>query len=233
MPKGSRRPDRRGWSQDGEGDLVEFEGEFETHITVRAEGPSVVDALRAWADRHGLKFHHIVLDRGLTPSQPMVSRRGRGGLSGERAEAADLGRRLAADGFAISRVKIEAAPGNRDTPASDAEAADHHSGRYFEHHVKLALDPDTDLTTLAALAQTHAAHLSRNARRVRADGRSERFVTQRCYAVGRPSAHRRLEALLAALEAGGYPVLSVEEEFVVHDSAPGVDAGWLDPGGVP
>jgi hypothetical protein len=212
---------------------VEFEGEFETHITVRAEGSSQLDGLRGWAALRRLKFHHIVLDRGLTPSQPMVSRRGLGGLSGEMAEAADLARRLASDGFAVTRVKIEAAPGNRDVPDSDVEAIDRHPGRYFEHHVKLGLEPDADLAALAELARGHAAHLSRNALRVRADGRQERFVTHRCYSVGRPTAHDRLGALVAALEAAGYPILNVEEEFVVLDSDPGVDAGWLDPGDVP
>jgi hypothetical protein len=211
---------------------VEFEGEFETHVTVRVEGPSEVDALRLWAADRRLKFHHIVLDRGLTPSQPMVGGRGRGGLSGELVAAAELCRSLAADGFVVTRVKLEASPANRDVPGSDAEAVDRHPGRYFEHHVKLALGPDADVPRLAALAQEHAAHLSRNALRVRADGLRERFVTQRCYGVGRPAAHERLTALLAALAEGGYPVLSVEEEYVVHDSDPSVDAGWLDPGGI-
>jgi hypothetical protein len=66
---------------------------------------------------------------------------------------------------------------------------------------------------------------------VRDDGRAERFVTQRCHAAGRATARGRLAALLGALAAGGYAVLSVEEEYVVHDTAPGVDAGWLDAGG--
>jgi hypothetical protein len=209
--------------------MAEFEGEFETHVTVRAADSAGVESLRVWAERHGLTFHHIVLARGRTPSQPMVGRRGRGGLSGERTAAAELGRLLHAAGFEVSRVKIEAAPTNRDVPDSDGAAAEH-PGRHFEHHVKLALDPATDLAALAALAVSHAAHLSRNARRVRADGRAERFVTQRCHAVGRPAARGRLAALLDALAVGGYPVVSVEEEFVVYDSAPGLDAGWLEGG---
>jgi hypothetical protein len=210
---------------------VEFDGEFETHVTVRAEGPDGIEALRSFAERHGLTFHHIVLDRGRTPSQPMVSLRSRGSLSGELAAAAVLSRRLTAAGFAVTRVKIEAAPDNRDVPDSDADAAGRHPGRYFEHHVKLALAEGADVRPLAALAIGHAAHLSRNARRVRDDGVSERFVTQRCYAAGRAAARERLNALVAALAAGGYTILSVEEEFVVYDSDPGVDAGWLDAGG--
>lgn len=209
--------------------MAEFEGEFETHVTVRAGDAVAVDSLRAWADHHRLAFHHIVLDRGQTPSQPMIGRRGRGGLSGELAAAVVLGRLLDAAGFDVSRVKIEAAPANCDVPDSDGAAADH-PGRYFEHHVKLALDPATDLAALRVLAVGHSAHLSRNARRVREDGRQERFVTQRCHAVGRVAARGRLDDLLSALASGGYAVVSVEEEFVVYDSAPGIDAGWLDGG---
>jgi hypothetical protein len=211
---------------------VEFEGEFESHITVRAEGLSIVDALRDWATVMGLKFHHIVLDRGLTPSQPMVGRRGCGYLSGEMISAADLRRRLAAEGFTVSRIKIEAAPWNNDVPTSDEEAVNLHPGRYFEHHVKLALNPEANIPALISLAQEHAAHLSRNALRVRADGQTERFVTQRCYGVGRSTARERLGVLLASLAEGGYKVLNVEEEFVVHDSDPSVDTGWLDLGGI-
>ena len=73
-----------------------FAGEFETHVTVRAGDPARLDALRAWADDRGMKFHHIVLDRGLTPSQPMVTRRGRGDLTGQLAAAEDLMAGLAA-----------------------------------------------------------------------------------------------------------------------------------------
>jgi hypothetical protein len=212
---------------------VEFEGEFETHVTVRAAGSADLEGLRDWAARRGLSFHHIVLDRGQTPSQPMVGRRGRGRLAGELATAEALARQLAAYGFAVCRVKIEAAPENRDVPGSDAEASRSGPDRHFEHHVKLALDPATDVATLTALAQSHAAHLSRNALCRRDDGRQERFVTQRCYAVGWPAARQRLERLLGDLVAGGYAVLSVEEEFVVYDSQPGVDAGWLNTEGLP
>jgi hypothetical protein len=211
---------------------VEFAGEFETHITVRTADPARIDSLRVWAEHHRLSFHHIVLDRGQTPSQPMIGRRGRGVLSGELAAASELSRLLHAAGFVVSRIKIEAAPWNRDVPDTDAAAAEH-PGRYFEHHVKLALAPATDFTALTALAVAHSAHLSRNARRVRDDGLQERFITQRCHSAGHPTARARLGALLAALAEGGYAVVSTEEEFVVYDSAPGVDAGWLDEGGQP
>ena len=203
---------------------MEFDGQFETHVTVHADDTAVA-TLRDWATSRGLKFHHIVLDRGRTPSQPMVTRTASGTLSGQLADARRLAHDLADAGFTIRRFKVEAAPGNRDIPVTDAAR---HAGRYFEHHIKLALPADADLAALAELAGRHGARLSRNARRDRADGVSERFVTQRCHGVGLVTARREFDALQLALAAAGYVALKVEQEYVVADSNLGDDAGWLD-----
>jgi hypothetical protein len=159
----------------------------------------------------------------------MLTRYGSGTLSAELGEAERLRDDLASDGFQVSRVKIEAAPSNRDVPRTDDEAASQPRERYFEHHVKLLLDALADVDAVTSIARQHSAHVSRNALRVRADGRHERFVTQRCHGVGRETARRRLDALLHALAAGGYAVLDEEQEFVVYDSDLSIDAGWIEP----
>src|SRR4030095_2286540 len=91
-----------------------------------------------------------------------------------------LAEELEGDGFPVTRVKIEASPLNRDVPIADSDAAKHPPERYFEHHVKLLLAGDAELVALTAIAQRHAAHVSRNALRTRDDGRQERLVAQRC-----------------------------------------------------
>jgi hypothetical protein len=211
---------------------MDFTGDFETHLTVRlpADVPaeSSVAALRATPDASGLKCTHIVLARGRTPSQPMLTLAGQGTLSHALAAADALRDRLADAGFDVCRVKIEAAPWNQDVPATDADGAAHPPQRYFEHHVKLLLPPGDEPAGLSALAQAHGAHLSRNALRRRDDGRRERFVTQRCHAVGRETASRRLASLLDALRAAGHEVIDVEEEFVVYDSDLALDDGWIE-----
>ncbi|MFI2608255.1 hypothetical protein [Kitasatospora sp. NPDC018619] len=208
-------------------------GDFEVHLTVE---PGAAEALAAWARGHGVKFTHILLARGAAPSQPMLTLRADGTLEEVAAAAARTADRLAAAGFTVRRAKIEAAPWARGVPESDEDALAHGPGRYFEHHVKLLLPrpaPGADaggarLAALTALAVRHGAHLSRNPRRVRADGRCEWFVTQRCRWVGRDTAGRRLDALLRALAADGREVASVEREFVVLDSREALDAGWID-----
>jgi hypothetical protein len=208
-------------------ELMDFAGHFETHLTIGLDGIAGVEVLRNWGEARGLKCLHILLERGSSPSQPMLTRRGTGDLASELRIANDLSRQLDASGFRVTRIKIEAACTNRDVPATDAQAMAH-PGLYFEHHLKLVLNPQTDMTPLASLAQEHAAHLSRNALTTRCDGREERFVTQRCRLVGREVARRRLDALLEALQVHSYPIIDVEEEFVVFDSNGAIDAGWID-----
>ncbi|GAA4216631.1 hypothetical protein [Actinocatenispora rupis] len=204
-----------------------FAGAFETHLTLRFAADADETRARAWARAAGVKYTRIVLDRGARPDQPMLTAHGRGVLADRVAAAREMVASLRADGFAVTRLKVEAAPGNADVPRTAADAAALPPGCYFEHHVKLAL-ADTDVPRVRALAEPYAAHVSRNPRRARDDGRHERFVTQRCRGVGRPEARRRLDALLAALSGAGFGVVEVEEEFVVFDDNPELDAGWID-----
>src|SRR6184192_1193317 len=101
--------------------MREFDGDFETHVTIQTDDTSHVWRLRAWAAGRGLKVTHIVLARGDMPSQPMLTRHGRGTSSTELAAAKALADALRADGFSVSRIKLEAAPWNRDVPQSEAD----------------------------------------------------------------------------------------------------------------
>jgi hypothetical protein len=158
----------------------------------------------------------------------MLTLRGSGRLHEVAAQARQTAERLTGAGFAVLRVKVEAAPWADGVPRSDGDAARHGADRYFEHHVKLLLPAAADTAAVTELAARHASHLSRNARRVRPDGLRERFVTQRARLVGLATAGRRLDALLADLAAGGWQIASVEREYVVFDSDEALDAGWID-----
>lgn len=202
-----------------------FTGVFETHLTVLppSRGDEVV---RWWARRYGMKYTRIMLERGGTPDQPMLSYRGSGELAGQWSRAREWVERLREAGIRVTRVKIEAAPWNADVPQTAREAAALPPECMFEHHVKLVLSGDAQVAEVRELGRSHGAHVSWNARRAVAGGRHERFVTQRCRRVGRSEARRRLAALLDELERAGYPAVEVEEEFVVHDDNPAVDDGW-------
>jgi hypothetical protein len=203
-----------------------FDGVFETHLTVRLPGRlgEGDEGLARWAERHEMKYAMILLDRGATPQQPMLTYHRLGMLPAQLVLARRRVRELCGAGFDVVRVKVEAAPWNEDVPQSAVEASALMPGCYFEHHVKLVLADDAEVDAVRRIGTRHAGHVSRNARR----GLHERFLTQRCQLVGHPEAHRRLEALLDALAREGHHVIEVEEEFVVHDDNPGLDHGWAD-----
>ncbi|MFJ4814077.1 hypothetical protein [Streptomyces sp. NPDC088801] len=199
---------------------------YESHVTVRCAGPGESARLRRWAAASGFKLTHIVLARGRMRDQPMLTLSGSPSYACESARVRRVAERLRADGFDPVRVKIESSPRAPEVPRRPCD-----DRRYFEHHVKLRLAADTDLAALAARVVPHGAHLSWNARRVRAGAWHERFVTQRCRGVDAEGAGRELERLLT--ELGGYEVLGVEREFVLYDSDVSVDDGWLgEPVGV-
>jgi hypothetical protein len=203
----------------------DFQGHFETHLTLAATDH---ESAARWCDAHGAKFTRIVLDRGEAPDQPMLTVRGHGTLGEQRVAARAWCDRLRAAGFTVVRVKVEASPFNDDVPVTAPEAETLPAEHHFEHHVKLVLVGDRDITRAREISQRHGGHLSRNARRTLENGRHERFVTQRCYGIGRTEARGRLDAMLAELTAAGFPPAEVEQEFVVVDDNPGLDRGWID-----
>ncbi|MBA2811455.1 hypothetical protein E0500_029940 [Streptomyces sp. KM273126] len=195
---------------------------YESHVTVRCAGPDEWVRLRRWAAAAGLKLTHIVLACGRMREQPMLTLSGSSSYAEQAARVRDVVAGLRTDGFEPVRVKTESTPWAPEVPARLCRDDE----RYFEHHVKLLLDADTDLAALAVRVVPHGAHLSWNARRVRAGARYEWFVTQRCRGVGADGAGRALERLLT--ELGGFVMLGVEREFVLHDSDPSVDDGWIE-----
>ncbi|MEQ4305748.1 nucleotidyl transferase AbiEii/AbiGii toxin family protein [Plantactinospora sp. B6F1] len=206
--------------------MSEVSGDFEIHVTVHAEQAG---KLAAFAAQHGVKYLHIVLDRGAYASQPMLTLTGRGSLAEQHATVRRWQDELRAAGVHPCRAKIEAAPWCVGVPRSDREAAGEPAGRYFEHDVKLLL-PGTTVAELLAVTDVvtpHGARLSRNARRERADGAQERFVTQRCHGVGLDTAGQRLDALVEALRSAGHEIVAVEQEYVVFDDQLSHDQGWL------
>ena len=204
---------------------MDFNGEFETHLTVSTE-PST-EMLRAWTESRNIKFSHILLDAGKTPSQPMLTLQSMGTLGEARTIAHALAADLAAAGFAVLRTKIEASPHNKGIPRTTQGIEQIPPFAHFEHHVKVLLSRDADVTALRAFAGDYGGYLSLNARRTRDGGTHERFITQRCYGIPMPEARRRLARLLRALRTQPLRLLEVEQEYVVYDSNVSLDRGWM------
>jgi inosine/xanthosine triphosphate pyrophosphatase family protein len=203
-------------------------GAYEAHITVSARSEEDLQRFRAFCDAASVKCIFIELGRGAEVFQPMTASYHHGTLRQAREEVQAMARALAAEGFDVTRLKLEALGKNRDIPEDDATARAQ-PANYFEFHVK-ALVPsgDSGVEALRARCEKHGAHLSRNARKVREDGASERFVTLRVYGLGRANADARFTALLEDLARTGLTLTQRLREWTVYDSNHGLDRGWLE-----
>ena len=85
----------------------ELSGDFEIHITGHA---GHAEQLASFAAEHGLKFVHILLDRGVYVSQAMLTLTGAGSLADQHVALQRCQRELREAGVYPCRSKIEAAP---------------------------------------------------------------------------------------------------------------------------
>lgn len=200
---------------------------FEIHLTVEPEDAA---RLASFAAERGVKHSVIELAGGAHPVQPMLTVYAQGSEPDAHDACARWMQDARAAGLRVVRARIEAGADSSLAPASAADALHESPLRYFEHHLKLLLHADPG-PELAALVEPYGAHVSRNARRVHAEGWQERFVTQRCHYASRVDAGQRLDRLVDTLTRYSYTILEIEKEYVLVDSRPELDAGWLDPGG--
>jgi hypothetical protein len=200
-------------------DELAIRGTFEAHLTIETMTVERRAAFEALCAELGIDHVGIELREGAHRAQPMTASRHRGELAAVMAEVDALHARIAAAGFAIVRVKLEAMPANEGVPTEDG---------YHEFHVKVRVADPGALAALAALAARYGGRLSRNDRRHDAAG-AQRFVTLRVYRESREAAEARLDALLGALAAAGHAVAGTVREYTIYDSRIELDAGWLEP----
>ena len=204
--------------------MHEYNGEFEVHVTVGLAEEGGWERFQAWCRLHQCKSVHIVLARGAQIDQPMATwRRSRTSLPAVLADARPVAAELQKAGFPVVRIKVEAATINQQIPRADEDARGHTASNDFEYHVKLLRGRSAPCDRLLKVCSEQHAHLSRNALRERSEEQEERFVTLRCHGVGKASSDRRLQQLLASLDAIGEQVIEVESEYCVYDfeSGPG------------
>jgi len=194
---------------------------YETHLTLAASEAACLDEIGAWALSTGYKWTRILLDQGDSPDQPMLTFRGRESVHQQRAFAQTLIPEIVRRGGQLVRIKIEAEIQNTEVPRDACRAE-----TYFEHHVKVLLPEGSDLMELSRRIGSIPARLSRNARRCRADGSREQFITQRVFQAGLADAQRQLDRLLDVLNEAGDAILEIEQEYVVFDSNLDLDRGW-------
>jgi hypothetical protein len=201
-------------------------GTFEAHVTIDAPDQPQRQRFETYCADRSVKCVLIELPVGVTRSQPMTATYHRGELADVLVEVAALASDLRAQGFIVTRVKLEAVATNEGVPITDDDAKAFPANNYFEFHVKLTLPHGATLDAVQALCAKHNAHLSANARKRDADG-TQRFVTQRIHGCGRARAEEQFDRLYQELLAEGYTLTNILREYSIFDSNTAVDAGWI------
>ncbi|MBL8951592.1 MAG: hypothetical protein JNK82_12495 [Myxococcaceae bacterium] len=194
---------------------------FESHVTV-APTTRLAEFARS-CDRLGVKCLHIVMpEHTAQAEQPMTAAHHTGTFAEAMRTVTGLAEELVHDGFAVTRVKLEAVGRHRDVPSTDDEAKATSRQRYFEHHATVKLPAGFDESKLEAVCARLGAYVSRNALKP-AD---VRFLTLRQYEVGQATADARFEAVIDLVREHGLTLVNRAREYTVYDSAIEIDAGW-------
>lgn len=146
-------------------------------------------------------------------------------------------------GFEVLRVKIEMAAYHASIGATAAEAMDIYNqhGVYFESHIRLiakTVPGEEEIHELEAAALELQSTfmipiaVSYNKRRV-VDGvvtGQQRYLNVRFRGIPTHAIQRKLHAIKAAVALLKYWKLNASiDEYVVMDTYPAMDAGWIDP----
>ena len=207
-------------------------GRFHSHVTVHLGDPdeagdtdAALARLRDLCQSRKVKLTVIDLARGDRRQRDVMTtcyhrHDGDDAVARIVEEMAALGRALSGAGFPVLRFKLE----HESLPTLRRFTPE----RYREIHVKLSLpeaDADTRLARLAELAPALGVVPSRNPLERRA-GRVIQFVNLRIYDGDLAACERRVDGVVAALEADGFTVLQVKRETTVLDTRRAHDAWW-------
>jgi hypothetical protein len=204
-----------------------YAGLFEAHITVSNLSPSESKRFAETCNQLNIKAIQIELSRGDVPIQPMTCSTHKGDFTTVLNEVTELARQLKRAGFEVTRQKIEAAPFNQGIPMTESDAKNHSPDNYFEHHLKILFEKESNFKEIQTVCIAHGAHLSRNAFENRADHSKTYFITLRCYSIGLEEAAIRFNALKQAITYLKINILKNITEYCVYDDRLNLDANWL------
>lgn len=208
-------------------DIPAYTGFFEAHITINQLNKADSERFDTFCNGLGVKSIQIELSRGDMAIQPMTCSRHKGTFQEIYQEVVQIGKQLQEQGFDVLRLKIEAHPDNIGIPLDKVEVLHHSDKNYFEHHLKVLLNTDMDLSDLLAVCEKHQAHLSSNAYKKVDSGNYQNFITTRTYHVGKQEAKAHFSALMHDVQELDIPVLKHFMEYCVFDTNIDLDKNWL------
>ncbi len=203
--------------------LKTFSGSYEMHISVKEDVS--LDLFYKICEKFNSKALVINLSKGTTKNQPMLCKK----LNGLPYDVYDSIKKIycgVSEIIKISRLKIEADILNTGIPELDEDAEVLPDYCYFEHHIRLILDNNTNLNNLSYELSQYNGHLSKN--ELSNDKNfGNRFVTQRFYKMGNKTAKNKLEEMCKFIESQKIQYDKKIREYNIYDSNSMLDYGWI------
>ena len=192
---------------------------FEIHITTEINTNTQEKRFITFCSQNNVKPLFIELSRGITISQPMLTKTI---LVNKLTNALDFAHQLEQElkkaDLPVKRLKIEIP----DINAKQYTPSQNSFNPYFEWHGKLKV---IDKKTLYSICTKHNAHFSKNALK---EEKNVHFITIRI--AGSYKTYRtKVENLKADLEKSKWQIIKEEDEYCIYDSNIILDQGWLNP----
>ncbi|WP_144394590.1 hypothetical protein [Pleionea sediminis] len=204
--------------------LQRYPGSFEVHMTVDLDHNSL-DSFKLLCEEINASFLIIVLDKGSSDHQPMLSKV----FSNPDNACKSINDLIykVAEQYDVVRVKIEASLDNHGLPLLDDDALIAPDDCYYEFHVRLKLPLNADIATITKQLNGYHAYVSQNALKNLSEYQL-RFATIRVMKKGRTAALSHLQAFIDYLNEQQIGFDKVIKEYNIFDSNISLDAGWMN-----
>lgn len=188
---------------------------FENHITIMKDSSDIIDGLQYLAPELGFKVIHIA---GNNLDDLMTSARYHGTKSDATNWHFNLIDELKTRGFNVLRHKLEVQADYADECDTD--------NNYYEAHVPVLVDSNSNYCRLQIICEYNVAHISRNLFKSVGTSAGIQMVTMRTFG-SRSVFETNLAKLIKNLTEYGFNVDDkVEREYVLIDSNLDHDTPW-------
>ncbi len=195
--------------------VIMIYGLFEIHITV---DNSQIWKLRMFCQDNKIKPIIAIMPNGDFNNQLMISKWITGNQESVFAESNKLADKMKKYGLNIVRIKIESMANNKNVPQDEND----NINTYYEFHIKL---PYCDYDELKKICDEFSAAISFSGFK---DTINFLITLRYSGTIGFVKAQTHQQSFHKYLENFGYKLMSIQSEYVIYDTRPDYDNGWID-----
>jgi NTP pyrophosphatase (non-canonical NTP hydrolase) len=206
---------------------VDFPIWFESHVTI--DRPDDIEQYIKDCKEIGVKPIVLDLQNGsdVVMQDVMTSSKHLGDNQSAMDETTNISNFLKSKGYNVVREKIESVPFHPSAPRDFDKKPKMPKDCYFESHIGIKINDESELETLKRVADKNDCHLSKNFFKKNEDGSYVIMMTYRNYKDTLERFQYDVETLKHILDHEMFKYEKVIVEFSVYDSKVSHDSEWL------